>query len=363
VKLVPAGIKIKLIKRIDPLIGVPLTRLLPTPINSPDSQVRSILVIRPGGIGDALLLAPALSALKTKYEEASITILAERRNAGAFALVPYVDRVLLYDSYVDFIELLFSRYDLIIDTEQWHRMSAIIARLIPSATKIGFDTNERRRLFTHAVPYSQNEYEAQSFLNLLKPLGINKTFANRAVFLINPDTALLQSEPLLNMLEAPYIALFPGASVNERRWGVHKFSELVKLLARQGINTVIIGGEEDQLAAEAIVSSASGLNMAGKTSIAGTAAIIAGSKLLVSSDSGVLHIGAGLAVPTVSLFGAGIAQKWAPQGEIHTVLNRNLVCSPCTLFGTTPVCPDKLRCLEEIEVETVFSAVIALLDR
>jgi len=362
VKLVSSGVKIKIIKRLDSLTGVPLTRFLPAPVYQPDIQVRSILVIRPGGIGDALLLAPAITALKVKYAEASISILAEKRNAGAFVLIPSVDRVLLYDNYRDFIELLFSRYDLIIDTEQWHRMSAVIARLVPSAIKIGFDTNERSRLFTHSVPYSHADYEAQSFLNLLKPLGIKETFANTASFLINPDKALLESEPLLKKLKSPYISVFPGASVIERRWGVNKFRELVKRLASQGINTVIIGGKEDQLSAEAILSAANGLNMAGLSSIAGTAAIIAGSKLLVSSDSGVLHIGVGLGIPTVSFFGSGIAKKWAPQGEMHTVLNRNLACSPCTLFGTTPVCPNKVRCLEEIDVETVFNTVISRLD-
>lgn len=361
--LISSAVKIKFIKRLDSLIGIPLTYLLSAPVYHQDIQVRSILIIRPGGIGDALLLAPAIKSLKAKFADASITILAERRNAGAFALVPFIDKILLYDSYRDFIKLLFTSYDLIIDTEQWHRMSAAVARLTSSTMKIGFDTNDRRKLFTHTVPYSHADYEAQSFLKLLMPLGINGEFDYSTSFLSLSDSAGNESDPLLAAIKSPYISIFPGASVNERRWGVKKFRALLQLLACQGITAVIIGGKEDQRSAEAIVSGANGLNMAGKTSIAGTAAIIAGSKLLVSSDSGVLHISAGLGIPTVSLFGAGIAKKWAPQGEIHTVLNRNLACSPCTLFGTTPVCPNKVRCLEEIEVATVFNAVISLLER
>lgn len=361
--LISPEVKIKFIKRIDSLIGIPLTYLLSSPVYHQDIPVRSILIIRPGGIGDALLLAPAIRSLKVKFADASITVLAERRNAGAFTLVPSIDKLLLYDCFRDFIKLLFTRYDLIIDTEQWHRMSAAVARLTSSTMKIGFDTNARRKLYTHTVPYSQDEYEAQSFLKLLMPLGINAEFDYSTSFLTLSASAGNEIRPLLGSLKSPYIAVFPGASVNERRWGVQKFTTLLQLLARRGITAVIIGGKEEQRSAEAIVSGASGLNLAGKTSIAGTAAIIAGSKLLVSSDSGVLHIGTGLGIPTVSLFGAGIAKKWAPQGEIHTVLDRKLACSPCTLFGTTPVCPNKVRCLEEIEVETVFNAVISLLDR
>lgn len=362
-RLFSSEIKIKFIKRLDSLIGIPLTHLLSTPVYHQNILVRSILIIRPGGMGDALLLAPAIKSLKARYADASITILAEKRNAGAFALIPAVDKLLYYDRYSDFMELLFSRYDLIIDTEQWHRMSAVIARLVASVMKIGFDTNDRKNLFTHIVPYSHDDYEAQSFLNLLNPLGIEEEFNSSASFLSLPDTAKCEVDCLFAMNTFPYIAIFPGASVNERRWGVSKFSQLVERLASRGIRSVIIGGKEDQLSAEAIISAASGLNLAGKTSISGTAAIIAGSRILVSGDSGVLHIGAGLGIPTVSLFGAGIAKKWAPWGDKHLVLNRNLACSPCTIFGTTLPCPYQVRCLAEIDVESVYKAVVALFDK
>lgn len=360
--LVSSEFKIKCLKRIDSLIGPPITYLLSAPVSHPDIHIRSILIIRPGGIGDALLLAPAIKSLKTKYTDASITILAERRNSGAFALIPSVDKLLIYDRYSDFIHLITSRYDLIIDTEQWHRMSAVLTRLVAASIKIGFGTNERRKLFTHSVSYSQDDYEAQSFLNLLKQLGINEEFDISSLFLSLPDSAVNEIKSLPGSLKSPYITVFPGASVNERRWGIDKFRPLVHRLVSQGISCVIIGGKEDQDAGKAIVSGTSSLNMAGKTSIAGTAAIIAGSKLLLSGDSGVLHIGVGLGIPTVSLFGAGIAKKWAPKGVKHVVLSRNLACSPCTLFGSTPVCPFHVRCLAEIDVESAYTAIVSLLD-
>lgn len=360
--LFPLGFKVSLIKRVDSLIGKQILQLLSVPVASSGIKVRSILLIRPGGIGDALLLAPAINSLRANYPDAFITILAERRNSGAFCLIPAVNQVLLYDRITDLIRLLSSKFDLIIDTEQWHRMSAVIARLVPSLDKIGFDTNERRRLFTHKVPYSQPDYEAQSFLNLLKPIGINNDFDHSSPFLTVSDTALKEIEPYLRLIKAPYVTIFPGASIKERRWGVGKFSSLLHSLADSGISSVIIGGKEDEDAGDAIVTGTAGQNLSGKISIAGTAAIIAGSRVLVSGDSGVLHLGAGLAVPTVSLFGAGIADKWAPKGQIHRVINRDLLCSPCTLFGTTPVCPNDVRCLAEIEVETVYGAVVALFN-
>ena len=343
----------------DSLLGKPLAFLLSPPRPQSDIQIRSILIIRPGGIGDALLLAPAINVLRSTYSDAVITVLAERRNAGAFSLIPAIDRLLLYDTCTDLFECLKGTYDLVIDTEQWHRMSAVIARAVSAPMKIGFATNERSRLFTHPVSYSQDDYEAQSFINLLKPLAIRETFAFSSRFLSLPDSAEAEIEPLLGSITSPNIAIFPGASVKERRWSIGKFHLLAEYLADSGFSVAIIGGNEDKSAGDAILSGTNGVNLAGRTSLAGTAAVIAHSRLLVSGDSGVLHIAVGLGVPTVSLFGAGIAKKWAPQGDTHTVLNRKLACSPCTLFGTTPDCTDAVRCLNEIEAEEVYAAVAA----
>jgi len=361
VNLFSPEFKIRFIKQIDSLVGKPITCLLSKPTLFPNVQVRSILIIRPGGIGDALLLTPAINLLRTTFSNASITVLAERRNAGAFSLVPAIDSLLLYDNYTDLLHLFGYKFDLIIDTEQWHRMSAVIARLIPSYIKIGFDTNERRNLFTHPVAYSHGDYEAQSFINLLKPLEISAEFDNLTPYLTIPETAFAEVGPLLGSLTAPYISIFPGASVKERRWGVEKFASLVQRIAASGVSSVIIGGKDDKDSAEAILGTGDGLNLAGRTSLAGTAAVIAGSRLLVSGDSGVLHIAAGIGIPSISFFGAGIAEKWAPRGDKHTVINRNLSCSPCTLFGTTPACNFKVRCLHEIDAEDVAAAIDALL--
>lgn len=361
-KHVSSAVKIKCIKRLDSFIGTRIARVLSAPVVGPGSSVRSVLIVRPGGIGDALLLAPAIHAIRAHYPDAFITILAERRNAGVFALIPTIDRLLQYDCIADITQLFAGRYDLIIDTEQWHRLSAILVRLIPSSIKIGFATNERRKLFTHQVPYSHDVYEAQSFLNLLSPLGIMEVFDQTSPFLSLPSGAEIEKYRLLESFTSPYIAIFPGASVNERRWGVKKFNALALRLACSGISFIVIGGKEDRIAAEAIVAGTNGLNLAGMSTISGTAALIAGSRLLLSGDSGVLHIAAGLGIQTVSFFGAGIARKWAPLGRKHTVLHRNLTCSPCTLFGTTPPCPINVRCLEEISVDTVYTAIHLLLE-
>jgi ADP-heptose:LPS heptosyltransferase len=138
---------------------------------------------------------------------------------------------------------------------------------------------------------------------------------------------------------------------------------LARRLHNAGIGVVVVGGAGDRGDGDLICADGVGLNLAGGTSLVESAAVIRRAALLVSGDSGLLHIGVGLGVPTVSLFGPGIAAKWAPRGERHIVLDKRLTCSPCTRFGSTPRCRDNGRCLKEITVDEVEQAVLRLLAR
>ena len=355
---------IYLMKAADALLGRLITNLLPSLSTSVLSEsVNSILLIRPGGIGDAVLLAPVIHHLKKKYSTIQITTLAERRNVGVFSLIPEVDQLYCYDKPAEFWQAVSKKYDVVIDTEQWHCLSAIVARLVRAPVKIGFATNERRRMFTHSLPYSHDEYEVSSFKHLLEPLtGVSEQAVPTFPFLTIPVPAQKSAEKLLETFgDKPFVTIFPGASILERRWGADRFKAVAAELAQKVYGIVVIGGTVDQVDAH-VIAGDFGLNLAGQTSLAETAAVLARSALLVSGDSGVLHIAVGLGVPTVSLFGPGRALKWAPQGNPHTVINKNLPCSPCTTFGTTPLCPYHARCMQEITADEVVTHCLKLLE-
>ena len=357
---------VRLMKCIDAALGTIAAACIPGPAKrAPSSPINSLLLIRPGGIGDAVLLAPAIHTIKKTYPKVRITVLAERRNAGVFALIAGADRTFCYDSPREFIQALRTRYDVVIDTEQWHRLSSVVARLVQAAVKIGFDTNQRRRMFTDTVPYSQEDYEAISFIRLLEPLGIAASSTELEVpFLAVPDAASVKGAVLLEALgDQPFVTVFPGASVTERRWGADRFRSVAEMLASRGVSSVVVGGEQDRPQGDVIITGGYGLNLAGLTSLSETAAIISKSRLLLSADSGLLHIAVGLGVPTVSLFGPGRAKKWAPRGNNHSTINKEIACSPCTTFGTTPSCPDNTRCMREISTDEIVAAVTTLLQR
>lgn len=351
------NVKIALLKFVDRVVGGVLVRLLPRPRRRPHGVPRSFLLIRPGGIGDAVHLLPLLQVLQQYFPAAHISILAERRNAGVFGLSPVPVTVWCYDRPVEFIRALFGCYDVIVDTEQWHRLSAVVARLIRAPEKIGFASNTRQRLFTDPLPYSQTTYEAEVFLSLLVPLAIPPAPLSAPPWLIIPQKIEADIASLRAKIGGRYVVLFPGASIVARRWGEESFRLLACAIHESGWQVIVVGGRDDCATAEMICRDGWGHNFSGKTSLAETSALIAGADLLVSGDSGLLHIGVALGTPTVSFFGPGIAQKWAPRGEQHSVLNLQLSCSPCTLFGTTPPCVNQLKCLSGISVDAVINAV------
>ena len=349
---------IRFLKYVDKIIGSFLTRLLSAPAPGSFLTPRKILIIRPGGIGDAVHLVPVIKTLRAAFPEAIIDILAEKRNGAVFSLTDDVARVFRYDTLSELLHVFRKQYDLVIDTEQWHRLSAVIARLKRATETIGYATNERKKLFTHAVNYSHDDYETESFLNLLTPLHIACRTYIVPPYLSVPESANLKAVSLLGELAAkPFAVLFPGASIAERRWGVQNFIYLAERLHQKGIPAVVVGGSDDSVDGARIACRGQALNLAGKTSLLETAAVIDHAALLISGDSGVLHIGVGLGKPTISLFGPGRAKKWAPRGDGHIVINKCLPCSPCTTFGYTPKCPIHAECIADIKVDEVMEAV------
>jgi len=262
------------------------------------------------------------------------------------------------------------RYDIVIDSEQWHRLSAVVARLTRAPIRVGFATNSRSELFSHAVSYSHDQYEVFSFLNLASTItGDNYGFNNRSPFIAIDQQLISKFSPQINELRkrrAAIAGIFAGATIPERRWGIGKFVELTKALINEDLGIVIIGGDEDAADSGKLDEIAHGefaISYAGKTSLIETAAIISQLDLFVSSDTGLMHVAYGVGTPTVSLFGAGIQKKWAPIGDNDVALNKHLPCSPCTEFGYTPRCPYDVRCLSEITVEEVKKAVLDVITR
>lgn len=367
------NLKIKTIKLIDSIISKPLSVIVRSsirPAAGPLRAVKRILVIRPGGIGDAVLLIPALVKLKEKFPDARIDVLAEKRNAGIFSTCSCIDRIFLYDNLrdLDLLTVCRTEYDIVIDTEQWHRLSSIVARITSAPVRAGFGTNERAVNFTEVVHYSQNDYEAQSFLDLVSSVtGEEYIFDPETDYIIPDKQGMKTTGSLLKNYRKRFSRLagiFPGASVVERKWGVKNYALLAERLLDHGVGIVVVGGKTDRSDAallERILHGRDILNLAGSTTLSEAVAILSHLDLFISADTGLMHIASAAGTATVSLFGAGIQEKWGPRRKNNRTINKHRFCSPCTTFGHTPPCPYNVQCLRDITVDEVFENAMEML--
>jgi lipopolysaccharide heptosyltransferase II len=339
------------------VLGAAAPRRPAAPLAAAD--VRRLLVIRPGGLGDAVLAVPLLRALRRRFRDAHVDVLMERRNAG---LLPadVADRVLLYDR-AEVWSVLRGGYDAVVDTEQSRHLSAVVARLTRARVVCGFATNERRRLLTHPVAYDETAWEPRAFLALYEAIaGEPAPFDEDAAWLAVADDDGRWADAALASLGArPVVAIAPGAPLREREWPPACWAEVGRRLAGAGWGVVLVGGAADRTACARVATALDGavIDLAGRAPLARSAAAIARAAVYVSTDGGLLHVARALGVPTVALFGATSAAKWAPRGRRARTIAHALPCAPCTRFARTPPCPYGVECLARVTVDEVIAAV------
>jgi heptosyltransferase-2 len=175
--------------------------------------------------------------------------------------------------------------------------------------------------------------------------------------------ALARWQSLITGLDRP-IGIFPGSNASSRRWAPEQFRELVRRLAAQGSKVVIFGGPAER-ELTALVAGGQGLDLGGKTDLPTLGAGLAACRLLVTNDSGPMHLAAAVGTRTVSLWGAGDPVETGPLGPGQILLRHaELPCVPCRANscprrGAGTMLPRAEReCLALISVEEVMEAVL-----
>jgi lipopolysaccharide heptosyltransferase II len=367
--------RLQILQWLDRAAGPRLARLLPQRARAlrerdgrggplPPEAVAAVLVIRPGGLGDAVLTWPLLRALREAFPAARIDLLAERRNAGAYQIGDDAPRVLCYDRepWATWRALRSVRYDLVVDTEQYHFLSIVLANALAPRWLCGFDTFGRGPFLTHPVAHSEDTYEALSFLALGAALtGRLPPFdPDRPFLAVSAAARAWAQETLQHAAARRLVTLMPGAGGAHRRWPAGHFADVARCFTERDCHVAILGGADALEAADIIGAACNPArisNLAGRTTVPQTAAVLARSCASLSADTGVLHIACGVGTPTVALFGAGLHRKWAPPGRRHRVVRKGLACSPCTSFGRTPPCPYEIACMTSITPAEVIAAM------
>ena len=363
------------------------------PVLSRPAQARPVLVIRPGGLGDAAVLLPSLAALREALPSAvRIDILCEPRNAAVFGLAPLANtRTILYTKRPLTLRRRLRRagYGAVLDTEQSHWFSAIFAAWTRAPIRIGFDTvPARSRLYTESVPYEPRGPEREQFRRLLAALV--PALGDRLPLVSPPsERGVARSAPLdpppsergvarsaggstpcaadtaggLGGQRPPSFAILHiGGSNPSKHWPPERYAALCDALhTRRGLRAVLVGSAADRAAAEraaALCRAAAPENRAGELSLPQTAALCAAAALFIGPDSGIAHLADLAGTPSVVLFGSGDAAKWGPCHGTAVSAAPSLACAPCSRYGTLHRrCGCRYECMSGISVESVLAAL------
>jgi ADP-heptose:LPS heptosyltransferase len=294
--------------------------------------LQTVVIVRSlPGLGDLLCIIPALRALRTAYPNAKLVLIGLPQTASWLQRFPsYVDQWLAFPGHLGIPEVAFVADRTLAFLSQIQARSIDLALqlhgngsainsftlLLGAAQTAGFfPAGQRCPDVDRFLPYPEHEPEIWRHLKLLEFLGIPPQGEQLEFPLWASDwqelAAIGAAHP---QLETDYVCLHPGASTADRRWSLRSFAQVGDALAAQGRQIVLTGTMAEQALTHAVAEHMRFpvIDLAGKTSLGGLAALLHRSQLLICNDTGVSHLAAALQVRSVVIFTNSDPQRWAP---------------------------------------------------
>jgi heptosyltransferase-1 len=346
----------------------------------------NILIVKLSAIGDVIHTLPSLTALRRCYPESDITWVVEETAADLLADHPDLDRVIVSGRkrWIDelkrgriagplkemlsfFRELRSRRYDLVVDFHGLFK-SAVIVLLSGGKRKLGYDSlQELSGLFyNEKIPEDMGKHAVDRYLDFVRhiagksgehcippvpefKIALGEKEKQRVAALLDEHTEMWPQDK-----SGPrFIAVNPVAFWETKLWRDERFAELCDRIREElGIGVVLTGGEAAPLERIAQKIRTPAVNFGGRTTLRELACLYRQAALLVTTDSGPMHLAAAVGTPVVALFGPTDPSRTGPCGDGHRVVRTGISCSPC--FRKRCGNP---RCMTEMTVAEVLAAV------
>jgi ADP-heptose:LPS heptosyltransferase len=351
-------------------------RRLPDPARLGTASIKRILAISCTAIGDTLLSTPALRSLRLAYPQARISLLLNRDYVTLFANNPDIDEVIPYaGGYRRFFRLAWSlnrcRFDLALVLHGNEPQATPLAYLSGADFRFKLpNDNDFRFLLSNSEPirrWGDLEHGIDQRLEVAALAGGAPT--DRSMTLITTPAALARLQDRMAARAIPanacLIGFQAGASTVSRRWSADRFAELGKrLLVRQADAWIVLtGSASERPLAEKI---AAGINhgrvwvAAGEPSLAELPALMQRLQVLLTGDTGPMHVAIAAGTPVVALFAVSDWRRSGPASDFekHVVIQKWRTCDPCL----SKRCPyAEPLCMANISVDEVEQAILGRL--
>ena len=295
----------------------------------------NILVFTKNWLGDVIFETPAIRTIKENFPESRLITVTPKRCVEVLEANPYVSKVIPFDEKED--RGIFARFGLIQRLRKFkfdqaylfHRSStrAWIAYFAGAKERIGYDTKGRGLLLTKAVPEPESPiHDVQYFMGLLQAAGLRVEGDYAYEFFYSKEDERRIEKLLVEhgLDSSRLVAINPGANWLPKRWPPEYFRELAhRIIERFHLQIVLTGSAEDQPVAEMILNHGGPYSMTslcGKTTVRELGALYAKCRLLISNDTGPLHIGSGVGTNVVGIFGPTAPLETAPLGRGRNVI-------------------------------------------
>ncbi len=330
---------------------------------------QKILVVNVNWVGDVIFSLPVFKALKAAFPGAHVACLAAPRVKEILESSSFVDEIIVYDEKGKH-DTLFAKLNLIFELKKknfevaflLHRTltRALFMFLAGIPERVGYDEKGRGFFLTHIVKPFSGGHRSDYYLNVIESFGIK--VEDRTCDIRVDKAAEEKIKTLLSKYEISdqdfLVVLHPGGNWDLKRWPKENFSLLAnRLIKEKNAKVVIVGGPDDTALAQEILglTESKPVILTGQTNLKELMALMKRAELVVSADSGPLHIASGVGTKTIGLFGPTRPEVTGPRGKGKSIiLQHDVVCNRAPCYNLT--CPNNM-CMQSITVDDVLNFI------
>jgi heptosyltransferase-2 len=327
-----------------------------------------ILIRLPNWIGDAVMATPAIRQIICHNKNESLCVWGPPQTAVLFENYPGIKKIFDIDEKKTperLVEIKEEKFDWVyLLTNSYSTASTVYKLGIPE--RIGYRRDWRGRFLTAKIPCGYRVRQLRMvdyYLHLLPAAWREDVSMEPDLYLSREELTTPQNycQSILNECPKGLVAISPGAAHGSAKcWDISGFQYLARELSAEGYGVIILGLDRDIAAGEEILSGVlpeKCHNLAGRTTLRETMALIKTALLLVTNDSGPMHMADALGTSCVAIFGSTDPDWTGPRRPIHQVLRTTVSCSPCFLKE----CPINRQCMASITPENALQAAQQIL--